>query len=74
VVDKSFTNGRVAALGSPYFTQAIVDHSPVIPEVKVHVDPVNHTGVIQLQYGVLNKGTIFKSISAVSPDRNHVAS
>src|SRR4029077_5665089 len=33
-----------------FFTQAIVDHSSILPEVKLHVDPTNKTGFIRLNY------------------------
>jgi YidC/Oxa1 family membrane protein insertase len=50
VVDKTWPSGRVVSLGSPYFTQAIVDHSAVMPEVKVDVQPEKRIGVVALQY------------------------
>lgn len=59
VVDKSWTEGRVISLGSPYFTQAIVDRSPVMPEVKMLIQPEAHIGTVQLQYGVTNPGENF---------------
>ena len=54
-VDQGWSNGHVVSLGSSFFTQAIVDHSPVLPDVKLHVDPTNKVGLIQLNYNVLNK-------------------
>jgi len=54
VVDKTWPNGRVVSLGSPYFTQAIVDHSSIQPEIKLNVQPEKHLGVLALQYDTTN--------------------
>jgi YidC/Oxa1 family membrane protein insertase len=49
-VEKNWNNGRVVSLGSPYFTQAIVDRSSVMPEIKLDVRPADHVGLLQLNY------------------------
>ncbi len=58
-IDKSYTKGHVIALGSPYFTQAFVDHSPVMPEVKLHMDPSTQTAVVQIQHSAINQNGSF---------------
>ena len=59
LIDKSYPDGRVVSLGSPYFTQAIVDRSPVLPEVKMLINPEAKLGTVQLQYGVATPGQSF---------------
>jgi YidC/Oxa1 family membrane protein insertase len=60
LIDQAWANGRVISIGSPYFTSAFVDHSPVQPEFKLHVDPNNaHLAAAQIQHGVLNKTDSF---------------
>lgn len=59
IIDKSWTDGRVVSLGSPYFTQALVDRSPVLPQVKMLIQPEAHSGTIALQYSVATPGQNF---------------
>jgi YidC/Oxa1 family membrane protein insertase len=56
---KSWTRVRIAALGSQYFTQAVMDKSAILPEAKGRVNHKNHFAELALQYTVLNKGEPF---------------
>lgn len=56
---KSWGRVRIASVGSQYFTQAVLDKSPVLPEAKARVDHSHHFAEMALQYTVLNKGEPF---------------
>lgn len=58
-VSKSWTRVKLASLGSQYFTQAIMDKSPVMPEAKAEVSHKNAGAQLILQYPVLNPGQDF---------------
>jgi YidC/Oxa1 family membrane protein insertase len=55
VIDKTWPQGHVIGLGSQYFIQALVDHSPLMPDVKFHMDPTKKTAIFELQYSPANK-------------------
>jgi len=55
-VQKTFSNVRVASVGSQYFTQAIVDHSAIMPEAKADLSHATKLASILLNYPVLNRG------------------
>lgn len=54
-VQKTWNQVRVASVGSQYFTQAVIDKSPIIPEAKARVAHASKVADILLQYPVLNK-------------------
>lgn len=59
-LDKTINQVRVAALGTQYFAQGVIDNSDVIPEVKTYGDI--QAGIVtgRLQYTMLNKADAFK--------------
>ncbi|MGE4131375.1 MAG: membrane protein insertase YidC [Bdellovibrionales bacterium] len=59
-VQHSWSRARVVALGSQYFTQALVDSSPVMPDVKGRVVHEQKLADLMLQYTVLNRGEPFQ--------------
>ncbi len=54
-LSKAWKNVKVAAVGSQYFTQAVVDNSPIMPEAKAVVNHSNKMAEIVLDYPILNK-------------------
>lgn len=48
--ESTFNTVGLVAIGSQYFTTAIVDKSQVIPEVKLNSDPTRKSIVAELQY------------------------
>lgn len=59
-LQKSWSKVRLASVGSQYFTQAIVDQSPIMPEVKANLDFNRKHADLTLFYPVLNRGSEFK--------------
>lgn len=59
-LQQSWSQVRVASLGSQYFTQAIIDQSAIIPEGKGRVDHKAKTAELNLQYSVINKAAAFE--------------
>jgi len=55
----SWTQVKLASIGSRYFTQAVMDKSDVMPEAKAFIDNKTQHTEIALQYSVLNKGADF---------------
>ena len=53
-VTKSWSKVKLASIGSQYFTQTILDHSPILPDLEAAV--IHHDGVARasLQHHVLN--------------------
>lgn len=58
-VEKSWTNVQVASIGSQYFTQAVVDKSDVMPEVKGTLKRANNSARLLMNYSLINKGSAF---------------
>ncbi len=58
-LQKSWSRVKVASIGSQYFTQAILDKSTVLPEVKGRTNHQNLYADLMLQYTALNKGAPF---------------
>lgn len=56
---KSWAKVKLAALGSQYFTAALLDHSPVMAEAKSQLVHKDKAAQIVLQYPVLNPGAEF---------------
>ena len=56
---KSWDKVKLASIGSQYFTAAILDDSPVMPEAKAFVDHTGDRAAVLLNYGVLNPGKEF---------------
>lgn len=56
----SLAKVNVAALGSQYFSQAIVDRSSILPELKVAVSKGNDTALGSLNYSATGRTDIFK--------------
>ena len=54
-VQKSWSQVKMASVGSQYFTQAVLDKSAIIPEGKARVVHAQKTAEVLLQYPVLNK-------------------
>lgn len=56
--DHSLTlnRARVVALGSHYFTQALVDRSNVLPEVKTQISAKDKTILTMVNYAQINRG------------------
>lgn len=57
---KAWNRVRIASVGSQYFTQAIIDKSPIMPEAKGRIDHKNRYADLLLQYPVLNKADGFQ--------------
>ncbi len=55
-VEKVWNKGRVVAVGSQYFSQALVDHSDIMPEVKGNLDHKSMVATLMLEYPALNSG------------------
>lgn len=58
--DKTWANARTAAIGSVYFTQALVDKSQVMPEAKASLKHADKMARLQLNYTALNKAAPFE--------------
>ncbi|NJL23941.1 MAG: membrane protein insertase YidC [Calothrix sp. SM1_5_4] len=56
---KSWNKVQLASVGSQYFTQALLDKSPVMPEAKADVSHKGQSANMVLQYPVLNPGQDF---------------
>ncbi|MBK7845280.1 MAG: membrane protein insertase YidC [Bdellovibrionales bacterium] len=59
-VDGTKAQVHVAALGTQYFGQAIVDQSEIFPEFKTHGDAANESVFGHLQYTLINRTTASK--------------
>lgn len=59
-LDKSWSGVKIAAVGSQYFTQAVIDNSQVIPDAKGILKHESKAAEIVLQYPVLNQGQNFQ--------------
>ncbi len=59
-MNKSWNGVKIASLGSQYFTQAIVDNSSVIPEVKGRLNRASKAADLLLHYPVLNRNQDFE--------------
>ncbi|MGE0528911.1 MAG: membrane protein insertase YidC, partial [Bdellovibrionales bacterium] len=59
-IRKSWSKVQLASLGSQYFTQAVVDHSPIMPEAKGVLNPKEKSAEILLQYPALNQSENFQ--------------
>lgn len=57
---KAWNRVKIASIGSQYFTQAVLDKSTVLPEVKARVEHAGRLAEINLQYSQLNKGEPFQ--------------
>lgn len=55
----SWSKVKLASIGSQYFTQALIDKSPVMPEAKAQVTHANKAAQLILQYPVLTPGQDF---------------
>lgn len=53
-IDRSWDKVRVLAIGSQYFAQALLDNSPIMPEVKGHLDTKSAVARLVLRYPKLN--------------------
>lgn len=73
-LQKSWSKSRVAAVGSQYFTQAILDRSDIIPEAKAKLDYQSKHADLTLLYPVLNKGADFniEYVAFVGPKSHHI--
>lgn len=54
-MSSSYPNTSVALVGTPYFAQAVVDKSDVLPELKVEISATKGKILSALQYSQLNK-------------------
>jgi YidC/Oxa1 family membrane protein insertase len=64
-------NATVAAIGTHYFTQALVDRSDVLPEVKARTNPATRTVLASVNHQVLNRSAEMKiSYSAFLGPKN----
>jgi YidC/Oxa1 family membrane protein insertase len=52
---KAWSKVRLASVGSQYFTQAVVDKSPILPEAKGEISHAGKLAYILLNYPVLDK-------------------
>jgi YidC/Oxa1 family membrane protein insertase len=52
---KTWNKVRLASVGSQYFTQALLDKSPIMPEAKAQVNHSGKFAQLMLNYPVLNK-------------------
>jgi YidC/Oxa1 family membrane protein insertase len=59
-VAKSWKQVRLASVGSQYFTQAILDKSPIVPEAKAHLNHSGKAADILLLYPVLDPSANFE--------------
>ena len=57
--DKAWTKVKVASIGSQYFTQALLDQSPVLPEAKGQLTRSKDAAEILMNYPVLTPGAEF---------------
>lgn len=73
-LQQGWSKARVAAVGSHYFTQAIVDQSPVMPEVKANLSFANKHADLVLQYPVLNRGADLQLeyMAFIGPKSHHL--
>jgi len=54
-VQKTWSKVKVASVGSQYFTQAVVDNSPIMPEAKAQLNNASKVAEMMLLYPILNK-------------------
>jgi YidC/Oxa1 family membrane protein insertase len=59
-IDKSWSNVKIAAIGSQYFAQSLVDKSGVMPEAKGSLQRDKNFADLVLNYTSLNKGQPFE--------------
>jgi YidC/Oxa1 family membrane protein insertase len=73
-IQKNWNKVKVAAVGSQYFTQAIVDSSPVMPEAKASLNHVGKAAEVQLLYPILNKteGLTLEYTAFMGPKSHHL--
>lgn len=73
-VQKSWTKVKVAAVGSQYFTQAVVDNSPIMPEAKAQISHATKTAEVLLLYPILNKneGLALEYTAFMGPKSHHL--
>lgn len=73
-VQKSWNKVKVAAVGSQYFTQAIVDNSPVMPEAKGQLRYMGKEAELHLLYPILNKneGMTLEYTAFMGPKSHHL--
>ncbi|MBX3020478.1 MAG: membrane protein insertase YidC [Bdellovibrionales bacterium] len=57
---KTWNKVRVASIGSQYFTNALLDKSPIMPEAKSSLNHKEKAAELILQYPVLNPGHDFQ--------------
>jgi len=73
-VQKNWNKVKVAAVGSQYFTQAVVDNSPVMPEAKANLNHLGKAAELQLLYPILNKtdGMTLEYTAFMGPKSHHL--
>lgn len=54
-LQKDWNKVKVASVGSQYFTQAVVDNSPIMPDAKAFLKHGSKSAEIMLLYPILNK-------------------
>lgn len=59
-LQKNFNKVKLAAVGSQYFTQAVVDTSAVMPEAKADLNHAAKLASLFLNYPLLNRGQTFE--------------
>jgi YidC/Oxa1 family membrane protein insertase len=71
---KSWNKVKVAAVGSQYFTQAVVDNSPIMPEAKAEINHATKVASVHLLYPVLNKneGMNLEYAAFMGPKSHHL--
>lgn len=58
-VQENYSKVKLVAIGSQYFALALLDQSPVMPEVKTYTDLSSRFAVGEFTYNVLNRGSDF---------------
>ncbi len=73
-VQKSWSKVKVAAVGSQYFTQAVVDNSPIMPEAKATINHATKSAEVLMLYPILNKndGLSLEYSAFMGPKSHHL--
>lgn len=57
---KTWDGVKLASIGSQYFTQALMDNSPVIPEAKAQLNQASKVADLLLEYPILDRAQDFQ--------------
>ncbi len=73
-LEKSWSKVRVASVGSQYFTQSVLDKSPIMPDVKAKLNHAGKLAELLIEYPILNRdtGLQLEYVAFMGPKSHHL--